>query len=453
MIATTKQAYRLLHEGTEVLSDIEQNGMRVDVAALRAEDQRLADQIREISGRLMQYEEVKQWKKIYGDKFSLGSDPQLGKLLFTVLGLKSNKTTKKGRASVDEAALGEIDLPFVKDLVALRKIEKVRTTYILNLLREQVDGVIHPSYSLVAVKSYRSSCSGPNMQNNPARNPEISALVRKKIIPRPGHCIGEFDYSALEVRIGACYHRDPAMVRYITDKTTDMHRDCSCDCYLLEPFQVSKKIRYCGKNRFVFPEFYGSYWGQVAPDLWKSIDEFRLQTEDGRDLKEWLAKKKIKCYEDFEEHIKEVERKLWEERFPVYNQWRKDWYRQYQTNGYCESLTGFRYDGYMVRNEVLNYAVQGSAFHCLLWSLIQINRWLKQNKMRTMLIGEIHDSAVFDFHPDEIEEVYRYSRKVMCEDVREHFQWINVPLEIEAEIAPVDCSWADKKKFELKEVA
>ena len=40
----------------------------------------------------------------------------------------------------------------------------------------------------------------------------------------------------------------------------------------------------------------------------------------------------------------------------------------------------------------------------------------------------------------------------MCNDVKQHWKWINVPLDIEAELCPVDGSWADKQPYELPEL-
>jgi len=39
----------------------------------------------------------------------------------------------------------------------------------------------------------------------------------------------------------------------------------------------------------------------------------------------------------------------------------------------------------------------------------------------------------------------------MCQKLREHWKWINVPLSIDADLAGVDESWADVKGFKLPE--
>ena len=116
---------------------------------------------------------------------------------------------------------------------------------------------------------------------------------------------------------------------------------------------------------------------------------------------------------------------------------------------YFDTLTGFRIEGLYKRNEVINYPVQGSAFHWLLWSLIRIQKLLKKYKMKSLLVGQIHDSIVGDVHKKELRDYLDIVKQVMTIDVRKHWEWIIVPLRIEAEVAPVGGSWFDKKEVKI----
>ena len=51
------------------------------------------------------------------------------------------------------------------------------------------------------------------------------------------------------------------------------------------------------------------------------------------------------------------------------------------------------------------------------------------------------------FLMEELEEVYHALIRIGTEDIKEHFKWINVPLEMEAELCPVDGSWAEKEEW------
>ena len=102
----------------------------------------------------------------------------------------------------------------------------------------------------------------------------------------------------------------------------------------------------------------------------------------------------------------------------------------------------------MRKNEVINYPVQGSAFHCLLWSLIKLHQWLKANEMESKVVAQIHDSIVLNLHPDELETVLKKAKQIMCVDVRKHWPWIITPLVVETELAPPGGSWGAKAKQE-----
>lgn len=101
----------------------------------------------------------------------------------------------------------------------------------------------------------------------------------------------------------------------------------------------------------------------------------------------------------------------------------------------------------MQRNDVSNYPVQGAAFHCLLWSLIQVNKELKAAGLSTLIVGQIHDSIVLDVVPEELEQVLAIVRRVMCVEIRKAWPWIIVPLDVDVEITDIDASWFEKKKM------
>ena len=450
----TLEGYNLFHDGALAFADIENTGIRVDVPYLEEQYTRLSKDILSLQEKENALEDAKKWRQVFGKKTNFTSNTQLSRMLFSEWGYKATKQTHKGSNAVDDSVLRKIDNPFVNLILQERKLLKVRDTYVKGLLREQTDGLLHPSFNLHFVASYRSSSDGPNFQNQPIRDPEMGGIIRTAFLPlESDHCFGEMDYKGIEVSSNVCYNKDPALVKYVSDPKLDMHRDMAGECFILEHSEIGKKIRYVGKNGFTFPEFYGSYFKRVAPAMWTAIDENHLRTESGIPLKEHLKSKGIKNLAQFTQHIQEVEDNFWTNKFPVYAQWKKDWYASYLEQGYINLLTGFRCSGPMRRNEVTNYPGQGTAFHFLLWGCIQMHRWLTVNEMSTKIIGQIHDSLVFSFHKAEIDKVLRKAQQVMCIDIRKHWKWINVPLIIEAEVAPCGRPWGEKKPYEIKGVA
>jgi DNA polymerase I-like protein with 3'-5' exonuclease and polymerase domains len=454
-------AYRLMHHGAQALAKVEGTGLRVDTKYLKKTIGETEQSITEKKQAREDSEIGALWRKTYGRKTNFGSNAQLGDILFRKLGYNAVELTATGKPSTDEKALSAIPEPFVKDYLEIKKLEKALKTYLRGIEREVVRGKIHPMFSLHIPRTFRSSSERPNFQNMPIRDPEMGRLIRSCFIARPGSHLVEVDYSGIEVRVAACYHKDPSMLSYIEDESKDMHRDMAMECYQLTSKQVTKAIRYCGKNMFVFPQFYGDWYIDCARNLWNAIDSMDLKTADGVGLKKHLESKGIRRLGDldpnskppkgtFEHHIKKTEDRFWNHSFPVYNGWKKQWYNQYRRRGWLRMKTGFVCQGLMKRNEVINYPVQGAAFHCLLWSLVRmVNTETSRHSMRSRIVGQIHDSLVADVLAEELDDYLVLLNRVMTMDLRREWEWIITPLEIEAEVSPVGGSWAEKKEMEI----
>lgn len=451
MLSASRGAVRLLHEGSLALSEVEANGIRIDTDYLAKATERTKQQLKDVENDIRKDHIAIEWRKRYGSATNYGSPDQLSFMLFKVLKLKPLEFTKTGKPKTDVAALEKIDLPLIKLIGKRAKLEKLHGTYLKGLRREVVDGYLHPVFSLHTVQTYRSSSSDPNFQNLPIRDPVGAKLIRRAFVPRKDHVLVEIDYSAIEVRIAACYHQDPTMIKYI-ETDHDMHLDMAVECFRLTPDQVRKEVRHVAKNSFVFPEFYGDYYIKIARGMWEAITRRELQRTDGVLLVDHLKKQGIKELGDcnpknpprlgtFEKHIRDIEHRFWNRRFPVYRDWKESIWNKYQEQGMIKTKTGFVIQGVLKRNEVINWPVQGSAFHCLLWSLIQVNKRL--HGMRSLVVGQIHDSMLLDVHKNEFNDVLPMVKEIMTTSLKKAFKWIIVPIDIEAEAS--DVNWYEKK--------
>lgn len=468
MTAATQEAYNLFHEGMITLAEIEENGVGIDVALLESTIIAIEKKVATIQKELKADPIYDLWRRRFGERTKLSSRPQLGEILFSPkdrggLGYDVVGYTSKDKIRVDEEALEDIDLPFVQKYVYAAKLrDKILNTYLHGIKREVVDGRAHCNYNLNTTVTYRSSSDNFNFQNLPIRDPEMGALIRSLFIPMPGNSIVEIDFSQIEVRIANAYHKDPTMTTYLKDPTKDLHRDMARQIFCLDAseFQdgAGKATRGLAKGNFVFAQFYGDYYVNCARNIWHKARRERLKTKDGVPLIKHLRRKGIvdlgRCDPDhrpepgtFEHHMKAVEDHFWKKRFPVYTQWKRDWYDAYLKKGYFDSLTGFHYEGIFSRNDVINYAVQGSAFHGMLWSLNRLRNLIHKRGMQAMLIGQIHDSIITEVPTAEIPEFVRMARKVMTGALVRHYNWINVPIEVEVEVAPEGRPWNEKRKM------
>lgn len=472
LLPTTDQGYKLLHDGVVALAQVEANGIRIDRDYLDATLDDMKARIAALTTRLLEHKVGKAWHKRFGQATNLAARDQLGKVLFEDMGYKCESRTDSGKYSTDETDLEKLNIGFVKGYLQLEKLKKARGTYLRGIQRElDANGYIHPVFNLHTVVTYRGSCEAPNFQNIPIRNPKIGKIIRPCVIARPGCVLVENDFKGVEVSVAACYHKDPVMIEYITDPSKDMHRDMAMQLYIIPAKvwkkmekKVSKPIRHAAKNKFVFPQFYGDWFKTCAVNLWEEIDRSQLKHPNGVDsLRDWLKEQGIDRLGTFDpeseenddgegtfiNHVREAEEDFWNVRFKVYTEWKRQWFKDYIKRGVFSSYTGFLYQGNMSRNEAINYAVQGSAFHCLLWSLIRIQRELRRRGMRTKIIAQIHDSIIADVHISELDDYLEIVRRVTERDILEEYKWLIVPLSIECEISPIGTTWHDKREVTI----
>lgn len=446
-------------KGWKALAKAERHGMGSDDKYYAETTLTLTDRLKQLEKSIRDSPESLKYRQVMKKELNPRASGAVAKAL-TLQGIKVEKVTTSGDESADKAILQKIDLQFCRDILEYRKVYKVLSTYISGFLEESTDGVLHPFFNLHIARTGRSSCNNPNIQNIPVRDKESKAIVRKGIVPRKGRKILEVDFSGLEVHIAGCYTRDPTLVAYLHDKTTDMHRDEGVFLFKLASWQISKDIRFYIKNCWVFPQFYGSYWKNCAKNLWANIvkeglricvkgDDPRKPT--GPTAKEWLAGHGIKTLSAFEEHCKAHEKVFWG-RYKVFKKWQAQVRKFYRENLYVDSFFGFRRNDYMT-NEVINSSIQGSAFHCLLWCFIRLTEIAEEEGWSSFLMGQIHDSVLIDLDPAEEQHIIATIQKVMTEELPAAFDWINVPLDVEMEVTGVDQPWYYKEKIDLAEAA
>jgi DNA polymerase-1 len=467
----TPEAFDLLLQGSLAMAEIERAGIRIDIAYL---DRAIAATEKEISvlqKTLRASEEFKLWSREFGERMTLGSNWQLARVVFDLMGEKRNPLlVARGREkdtapSNDVKAFEHLNIPFVSDWFKLKRLDKALGTYLMGMRREVVGEYLHPFFHLHTAESYRGSSDRINFQNFPVRNKGISKIVRSAVIPREGNVLLEADYGQQEVRVAACYTKDPKLISYIVGGG-DMHKDFCMELYMLTEEELgdtdikgpAKDSRYCAKNMFTFPQFYGSVYAQCAPNLWDAIKRMSLTRSDGLSLYDHLKGKGITklgaCdYEQeprkgtFELQVQKVERRMWQEVFTVYDRWKKDWWNTYLRQGGVNTLTGFRMEGVFRRNQVLCDPIQGSAFHCLLWSAIPIQKEIKRRGMKALMICQIHDSMLFDCPKKEIEDLTEIIREYAVRQVSRHWKWICVPLAVDFESS--ETNWFSKSKLQL----
>lgn len=457
----TEEAFNLFLKGTLALSRAEMCGIRVDTEYCERQKRFLTKKIDRLEQEFKETTFFRHWEHSVRGAVNINSDTQLRHFLYDVKKLKIPKFTYSGKGATDAEALSQLNIPELEILAQRDKLKRLRDVNIDGFLREQVNGVIHPSFSLNLAKTYRSGCSNPNLQSIPIRDEESMLICRKALYPRKGHQLLEVDFSGIEVRVAACYHKDTTMLKYIRDPKSDMHGDMAKQIFRIENFDKKSPdhyiLRQAAKNGFVFPEFYGDYykncaknmactWGKLGEGRWKSGEGIPL---NGGTIADHLISLGITSLKKFEDHLQKIEKDFWTNRFSEYDEWKDRWYSTYKKYGYLTTLTGFTCKEVMSKNDVINYPVQGSAFHCLLQSFIWVDEIMQKEKWDSKLIGEVHDSMLLDIHPDELEHVAKTIKKITTEQLTDRWKWLIIPMDAEMALCPVDKPWAYKEKFTI----
>ncbi|MDY0389177.1 MAG: DNA polymerase, partial [Methanolobus sp.] len=150
------EAYQLLQDGILAFARAEQEGMRIDVDYCVKKKAHLDKKIARLDRKLRDTKFYTHWTKVYGAKANPDSNWQLAHLLYNVRKITPAKLTPSGKGATDDEALSQIDIPEIKWILEMRKLKKVRDTYLDAFIREQVGGYLHPFFNLHTVKTFRS---------------------------------------------------------------------------------------------------------------------------------------------------------------------------------------------------------------------------------------------------------------------------------------------------------
>ncbi len=448
------QAYNFMHDGSIVMCEMSYNGISIKEEYYLRQKKNLEEERDVLIAGIGKSDEVKLYIRKYGGVFDYNSPKDLQRMLFKVLKLKPVKETKTG-FSVDEEVLTKIDIKLTKDIIAVRKLNKMIGTYVDGFLKHTHDKMMHPSFSLSRARSFRSSSQSPNFHNVPKRDPKAKRITRSGMVPRKGRVLGEMDFEGAEISTSCYYHKDPTFIEYQTDGGGDMHKDAAAEILKVSRDYIPKQARQATKGIWTFSQFYGSYYVSCAK---QGYEEYPLVVDKEGELVEINGvpidqhmKNKFPTYKSFENHLKKFENKFWKEWFPVYTQWKDDITLEYKKIGYVETFLGFRFKGYMNKKQCTNYPIQGTSFHLLVYTIVKFWEELKERKLKTLIIGQIHDSIILDIPIDEIDEVKHILAKIVY-NLHNTFKWMDFPMGLDLEISKSyeqGGSFADMEKLAI----
>jgi len=268
-----------------------------------------------------------------------------------------------------------------------------------------VTGKIHTTFNQALTATGRLSSSKPNLQNIPIRT-ERGKEIRKAFVPgRPGGVIVSADYSQIELRIMAHLSCDSHLINAFRNGQ-DVHSITAAKIFGVEPEEVTADQRRIAKTAN-----FGIMYGISAFGLSQRLKISRAE-----------AKKIIEDYF---------------EKFPAISSFIEDTLTAARENGYVETLFGRRRylpdinskNGTvrsLAERTAVNAPIQGTSADIIKLAMINVDRRLKAEGLKSRMVLQIHDELMFDALPEEVEALQTIVKEEM-----ENVITLSIPLTVE----------------------
>ena len=385
----------------EVLSVMEENGVKIDSQNLRHISEAFGQHIHELE------------ESIYGmaeTRFNIASPKQLGEVLFDKLQLDAKaKKTKTGQYATGEEVLQKLagKHPIVNAILEYRSYTKLKSTYLdaLPALINPQDGLIHTSYNQAVTATGRLSSNNPNLQNIPVRTAN-GREIRRAFVPRgPEYTLMAADYSQIELRIIAHLSGDPAMVSDF-NLGHDIHAATAAKVFHVPIEEVTKEQRSRAKA-----VNFGIIYGMSAFGLAERMEISRGEAAD-------IIKKYFEEYAGIKEYMNRSIALARERGYAETILGRRRYLRDINAaNGTVRSFA---------ERNAINAPIQGSSADMIKIAMIRIHQEMQRLHMQSKMILQVHDELVFDARLDELDTL-----KTLVNDKMVNALPLSVPVIVE----------------------
>lgn len=388
---------------TSVLAEMEIEGFPIDVEVLEKMGENFKIQLDNIS---------KQIYDLAGETFNIDSPKQVGEILYNKLGLGGKRSNS---TSVDALKTIVDKHPIVSLILTYRKYAKLLSTYVTGLSSHIYgDGKLHAIFNQALTQTGRLSSSDPNLQNISVRDEE-GKLIRKAFYYKDeNYSILSLDYSQIELRILASLSNCKKL-QDVFAEGKDIHAATAMNVFHNPHPSDNERRRAKAVN-------FGIIYG---------ISDWGLADQIGCSVKE--AKSIIQSFYDVYPEIGVYFQKITAE---------------VTKNGYVTTLLGRRRylrevhdSNYQVREfarrAAMNAPIQGTAADLIKIAMIKVNNALKEKRLKTKMILQIHDELLFKVPNEEKGIVLP-----LVKDIMEHAMDLPVKLEVDGGFGH---TWYDTK--------
>ncbi|RLA64717.1 MAG: DNA polymerase I [Epsilonproteobacteria bacterium] len=401
-----------------ILAKMELAGILINKEYFSELEQEFSEQLEFIE------QEVKSAIKDSGKKVegvvNLRSPKQVGELLFETLELPVIKTTKTG-FSTDSSVLEELISRELSDIPALilhfREIDKLLSTYVRALpeLIYPETGRLHTTFGLHTAATGRLVSVNPNLQNIPIRTLN-GKRIRKGLIADKGNILLSADYSQVELRLLAHFSKDPTMLKAFKNGV-DIHTQTASEVLNVDIKKVNKEQRSLAKA-----VNFGLMYGQSSFGLAQQLKISRKEAKEY--ITSYFAKfSKIKGYLDTLKEAAELHG------FSTTLHGRKRLLPDIKSHNRTIKSAAERL--------AVNSPIQGTAADILKLAMIEIDKNMKEQKLKSKMLLQVHDELIFEVPEKELTRM-----KKLVKDGMENIVKLEVPLDVEIGLG---VNWLDLK--------
>jgi len=365
---------------------IERNGVLISEKILHDQSQDLGLKILNLENEAYQIAE---------QPFNLSSPKQLREILFDKMKIIPTKKTPTGTPSTSEDVLEELshDHALPKVILEHRSLSKLKNTYtdklpkMVNLNTKR----IHTSYNQAVAITGRLASSEPNLQNIPIKTKE-GRKVREAFIANSDSQIVSCDYSQIELRIMAHLSKDHGLL-YAFNQNEDIHRSTASAIFNTNDAMVSSEQR-----RFAKVINFGLIYGMSAFGLSQTLNIDRNSAKNFIDqyfekypgVKNYMDQGKLVAKE--QGYVETVfGRRLW---VPLIN----------SSNGIQRAAA---------ERAAINAPMQGTAADLIKMAMNNVQQWIVDNKLETLMVMQVHDELVLEVPNAELDIIKTEIPKIM----------------------------------------
>jgi DNA polymerase-1 len=391
--------YNIEHPLIEVLAGMEKYGFKVNRQELIDYGQALTKKIDILTAEIY---------TMAGEEFNINSPKQLGVILFEKLGLKADKKNKTGYSTAAEV-LEKLayDNPIVRKILEYRTFNKLKTTYadgLLSVMDEKTDK-IYSTFNQTITATGRISSTEPNLQNIPIKL-DLGRELRKVFVPESDEFVLlDADYSQIELRVLAHMSGDEILINAFCENQ-DIHKLTASQVFKIPFDEVTAKQRSNAKA-----VNFGIVYGIGAFSLSQDLGITRKEAE--RYIEGYFEKyPKVKVY--LEKLVEDAKATGYAQ--TLFN--RRRVIPEINSKNFVQRSFGERV--------AMNMPIQGTAADIIKIAMVKVHQRLKEEKLESRLILQVHDELIIETKKTELEKV-----KVILKDEMEQAVSFSVPIEVD----------------------